>query len=322
MKIVFLGSGEFGLPTLMALRDRHDLRLVITQPDKPAGRKRLLTPTPVGRWALENAVPLLRADDINSPAMIQAIADQAPDAIVVIAFGQKIGPQVVGLTRHGAAGTMNLHSSLLPAYRGAAPINRALMNGETITGITAIHLAPRMDAGAILASASTPIDPLETAGELHDRLAALGPELILHTLEELEGGRLIPVEQDHSRATLAPKLSRADAVIDWSASADAIRRLIHGLTPWPGVASTWTEPAGRSETLLLRRIQPLPGRGHRKPPGEYLGGGQIAAGAQDAIQLLEVQPPGKRAMKWEEYDRGRGLTPGARFSAQAVTLEA
>ena len=312
MRIVFMGSGAFGLPTLEALCEAHEPALVISQPDRPAGRKRQLTATPIAAFTSEHGIDTIKPPNVNAADTLQAIQRAAPDAIVVIAFGQKIGPDVIGAPARGASGTMNLHGSILPAYRGAAPINWAICNGETETGVTMIHLADRMDAGDMLGTRATPIDPAETAGELHDRLAALGPELTLDVLGQLEAGTLNPAPQDESRMSLAPKLSKSDAQVDFTRSADQVRQTIHGLTPWPGV-TVQIKTSDAVTSLRLHRAESLTTYVHDSDPGTLIADGIIAVGDRQAVRLIEVQPPGKRTMSWHDFQQGHALPVGTQF---------
>ncbi|HAW95192.1 MAG TPA: methionyl-tRNA formyltransferase, partial [Phycisphaerales bacterium] len=191
MRLVFLGSGAFGLPTVRSLDASHDLLAVVSQPDRPAGRARRNTPTPISEWAMDRSKELIRPEDVNDPEVVRMIRGFEPDALVVIAFGQKIGePLLQDLP------AFNLHASLLPAYRGAAPINRAMIDGCSETGVSVIELAQRMDAGDVHATRTLEIDPLETAGELHDRLAALGPDAVESVLEALAAGTTRGIVQD------------------------------------------------------------------------------------------------------------------------------
>lgn len=305
MRLIFLGSGEFGLPTLQSLSREHQVVGVVSQPDKPAGRHRQLTPTPVGQWALNSALPLLRPSDANQLEVIEQVRSFQADAGVVIAFGQKLSPQLVE-----ACGKLvvNLHGSLLPRYRGAAPIQWAMIKGERETGVSVISLAQRMDAGLIYATASTLIDPLETAGELHDRLSLLGPEVVSQTLKRFEAGTLEGVAQDESQATRAPKLSKADGRINFEGSAEALRSRVHGLTPWPGVTVTWQKSDGTQQPLMLRRVASEAG-GVLAPPGTVLEGGRVATG-EGCLRLLEVQLPGSRVLSLEQFSRGHAMNPG------------
>jgi methionyl-tRNA formyltransferase len=311
MRIVFLGAGEFGLPTLRALAGHHDVPLVISQPDRPAGRKRVMTPTAIAAWAQAQGIETIKPDKVNDEAHLERIRALEPDAMVIVAFGQYLKQALVAIPQHGA---MNLHASLLPRWRGASPINSAVLAGDTETGNTIIRIAKKMDAGAMLGKQATPIDPLETAGELHDRLAAMGPDLVLQVLDELQNGRATETQQDDEAATLAPKLSREDGYVDFTESADAVRTRVHGLTPWPGVTAYWSaDETGERKQLKICRVAPLPDQSHRGEPGRLLDlEGTIACGT-GAVKLLEVQPPGKRVMPWADFANGHQVKPGTRF---------
>jgi methionyl-tRNA formyltransferase len=248
MRILFSGSGAFGLPTLKALHQKHQVVAVLTQPDQPAGRKRVLTPTPIGQWAAEQSLPVYKYPNANESDAIAQIASHEPDAGVVIAYGQKLSEELIAAMGKLA---VNLHASLLPAYRGAAPINWAMIDGCAQTGNSVIALAQKMDAGDVYATNVTDIDPLENMGQLHDRLAEMGPALILKVLDQLANGTLDPKPQDHSQATLARKLSKTDGVIDdWNQSATQLRQRIHGLTPWPGITVQWHNQSVAEPTPL------------------------------------------------------------------------
>src|SRR5579884_2113235 len=243
LDVIFAGSGEFGVPALRALRgSRHRIVQVVTQPDRPAGRGRGLTPTPIALEATAEGLPLMRTSDLNAEELPPA------DVMVVIAFGQKIAERQVN---HPRLGSINLHASRLPRYRGAAPINWAIIRGETITGNSVIRLAQRMDAGAILGQSELSIGEVETAGELHDRLAEDGPGLVLDVLDRLASSRATETVQDESQATLAPKLSRESARLDFSRPAEELARLIRGLYPWPGCRVRVLDAAG-TEVARLR----------------------------------------------------------------------
>jgi methionyl-tRNA formyltransferase len=264
--------------------------------------------TPIAQVAGELGLKVIKPPRINAPEALEPVLAAGPDANVVVAFGQKIGEKIIASPRHGRVATMNLHASLLPRYRGAAPIQWAVIRGEAVTGNTVFALVDRMDAGDVLASQSTPIDPAETAGELHDRLAAMGPEIVLEVLDRLEAGTLQPHPQDDSQATVAPKLARQDAVIDFTATAQQVRCLVHGLAPWPGVHVTCSTPRGVHD-LKLGRVEEAEGQG---VPGTLVDQGVIATG-RGAIRLLEVQPPGKRMMTWADFNHGARLPVGTVF---------
>ena len=311
MRLVFLGSGEFGIPTLQRIGADHDLVCAVTQPDRPAGRSRKPVPTAVGRWATERGLPLIKAPDVNEETIVRRVADLQPDASVVIAFGQKLGKSLVAAL---GGVSMNLHASLLPAYRGAAPINWALIRGERVTGVSVISIDPRMDAGLIYGSRQLDIDPASTAGELHDSLSRLGPDLVSEVLTRVQEGRIAGVPQDEARASKAPKLSKADAWVDFGATGCEVRCRIHGLTPWPGVQATWRRKSSNDHQVLrlLRvREQPL---AHHAPPGTVLEDLSIAVG-DGAVELLELQKPGGRPMGAADFARGHPFVAGDRLES-------
>jgi len=313
MRIVFMGSGAFGLPTLDHLAreaDRYALPLIVSQPDKPAGRRRRLTPTPVAEWAARHDLPLLTTANVNDAEVVAQVRSLHPEALVVIAFGQKIGPALLD----GLFG-INLHGSLLPAYRGAAPIQRAMMDGCTTTGVSVVTLAQRMDAGDILAAESTAIRPDETGGELHDRLALLGPGAIASVFDRYRCGTLEPQPQDESRATLAPKLRKEEGTTGFNMPAASVRARIHGLTPWPGCRL-------RLDGAIVRllRVRDHGDEAISDAPGVVLEDLRVAC-ASGAIEVLEIQPEGGRAMTLGAYHHGRTFEPGRRLTPVEPTRD-
>ncbi len=295
-RIVFFGSGSFGLPTLQQLVEQHTVELVVSQPDRPAGRKRMMTSTPIAAFAEQHGLDTFKPDAPNRPDAIQRIHAVNADAFVVIAYGHKLSPDLLG--EHFA---MNLHASLLPKFRGAAPINWAMIQNEPETGVSVISLAQRMDAGAILAQVSTPIDPRETAGELHDRLAELGVEPMLQTLHAVQHNELQPVQQDEALASRAPKLAKADGTVSFDQPAAAVRARIHGLTPWPGC----TVQLGEQRVKLLR-VADRHDTSHTGAVGSVHEDGAIVC-SDGVVEILELQPPGSKPMTWHDYARGHRL---------------
>ncbi len=280
--------------------------MVCTRPDRPAGRGRKLASTAIARFAAEHSLPLIRTADIN--------AEQLPpaDLMIVIAFGQKIAPAVVD---HPRLGSVNLHASLLPKFRGAAPINWAILRGETETGNSIIRLAQKVDAGDILAQSPLPIAELETAGELHDRLAGEGARLMVRTIQDLQAGPVTEIAQDESLATQAPKLSRQSAAIDWRFPCSEISRKIRGLYPWPGCRVRLLDAGGVERArMTLVRARAAEGEGQRGRPGEITGDGSVAC-ADGAVDLVEIQPDDKRSMALSDYRRGNPWTPGMKFDS-------
>jgi methionyl-tRNA formyltransferase len=308
LSIIFAGSGEFGLPTLRALLDAgHRVVQVFTQPDRPAGRGRKLAPTPIGQFAIEHSLPLIRTDDINREPLPPA------DVMVVIAFGQKI---VEAVANHPRWGSINLHSSRLPKYRGAAPINWAILSGDTLTGNSVIRLAQRMDAGAVLAMSELPIGDLETAGELHDRLAADGAPLVLGVLEQLATGTAREMIQDESQASRAIKLNRDLSRIDWAKPADVVARQIRGMYPWPGCRVRLLDASGGERArLTLVRARAVAGHDDA-PPAQILSDRTVGTG-RGAIEVAEVQPEGKRPMPLTAFRNGHPWEPGMRLESIA-----
>ena len=303
MRVVYFGSGAFGLPTLGALCDVHDVVGVVTQPDRPSGRGKVLTPTPVGGFAAERlpGVAVLKPERVNESGVRDMIRGWDADAWVVIAFGQKLGRSLLA-----DRFAVNLHASLLPRWRGAAPINAAILAGDARTGVSVITLAEEMDAGLVLGSAGRALDPSLTAGELHDVLALDGVGVVLDVLERRVGGTLVGEAQDPALVTLAPKLSKADGWIDFLESAEACRRRVHGLTPWPGVGVVL---GGVSLKLLRVGVEVC---GHDAEPGVLLDlDGLISCGGGSGLRLLEVLPSGGRAMDFGSFARGRGVVVGA-----------
>lgn len=310
MKIVFLGSGAFGIPALLALiNSEHQILHIISQPDRPAGRGKVLLPTPVSQWALGHALPLTRTENANAPEILERIKSLQPDCLVAIAFGQKLSDELLALAPHRG---INLHASLLPKYRGAAPINWAIINQEPRAGVCVIELVNRMDAGDILASASLPIEPADTASELHDRLAERGSGLIPKVLDEMAAGNIHRVAQDESLSTRAPKLSRQIAWVDFTQDAKTISARICGMSPWPGIQIDMTDASGKSRgpITLLKCIAVL---GPPHPPelcGIALPDRTIAC-ATGSVELLTVQPAGKKPMDLQPFANGYGFGPGA-----------
>ena len=303
MRVLFYGTPEFALPTFEALLERHTVVAAITQPDKPAGRGQRVTPPPVKKRAERAGVPVIQPTRLREPGWPERLAELDADIAVVVAFGQILPKAVLDVPRRGS---INVHASLLPRYRGAAPIAWAIMRGETETGITTFQMDPGMDTGALLLSESTPIGPDETAGELSVRLSEIGARVMIRTLDELDS--LAPKPQDHAQATLAPRLKKEDG---WLRLGDPARELVNrvrGCNPWPG-ASVMT-PAGR---LIVWRAATVPHPGTAAPGTLVLSGPGATCVATGSGLLLpvEVQPESRKPMAWEEFLRGARLGPGA-----------
>lgn len=311
MQILFLGTGDFAVAALRALAGAgHQILQVISQPDRPAGRGRKIQPTAVHAAAEALGLPHLQTEDVNTEPLLA----QHPGAEVgvVAAFGQKIGGALLeGLPQ----GCINIHASLLPKYRGAAPFQWAILNGERETGVTVFRLNARWDAGPVLAQRATPIGETETADELHDRLALLGAELMVETLKRLAAGALEPRPQTAEGATRAPKLAREDGVVDWSQPAARVVRRIHGLWSWPAAACTFASRSGKSERVLLARAQVVDGVAPASanfPAGAFLPDLTVQAGV-GRVRLLEVKPAGGKLMPFEAFANGRHVAPPDRL---------
>lgn len=305
MNILFAASGEFAIASLeILLGSGHRILRVYTQPDRPAGRGKQTVPTPLGQKALALGLETVRTENINVEVLPPA------DLLVVIAFGQKISPAVVN---HCRLGSVNLHASLLPRWRGAAPINWAILSGDSVTGNSIIRLAEKMDSGAVLAQASTPIGQTETAGELHDRLAKEGAVLLLETVQKLDRGEAVEQEQDSSKATLAKKLSRGIAAVDFKADAATVSRMIRGLFPWPGCRVQLVDETSRVVTrLTLARAVEAEVEKKGEKPGEIDSHGFVTCGS-GAVEILELIPDGKRLMSLEAFKNGHPWTAGHRL---------
>jgi methionyl-tRNA formyltransferase len=313
MNLVYLGSGEFGVPCLDALRaSRHTLALVVTQPANPAGRGRKPQPTPVAQWAAAHGVPVVETDNVNSPEMIARIADCRPDVLVVIAFGQKIGPELVKLSAKGA---INVHASLLPKHRGAAPINWAILRGETRTGNSIITLAEKIDAGDILAQSETAIGSLETAGELHDRLAQLAAPLLLDTLDRIDAGTATCTKQNEAEVAYAPKLHKSDGFLDFAESAESLALRIRGLSPWPGAAANFVSQQGQKTTrvvIALAEVVSAAGASSL-PPGAFDEDLNVVCGT-GRLKILKLKPAGSATMNFRAFVNGWHVHPGDKLT--------
>lgn len=308
IRTVFMGTPEFALPTLEGLLGAGlPLIGIYTQPDRPSGRGKQLTPPPVKALALARGIPVFQPVKLRLPEVVAELRELAPDLIVVVAYGQILPKSVLDIPRFGC---INVHASLLPRWRGAAPINHAIMAGETETGVTTMFMDVGLDTGDMLVKRATPIGPLETAGELHDRLAVLGREAMLATLERLCAGTLVREPQDDALTCYAPLLSKEQGRIDWSRPAAELHNLVRGLDPWPGAYTTLD-----GELLKLAQTHPSADPGDA-PPGTVLGvtpdGLRIACGAGQ-LTIGALQLPGRKRLPAADFLRGRPLPPGTRL---------
>ena len=307
-----MGSGQFGCDSLNWLvRCEHELVQVVTQPARPAGRGRKTVDTAIAALAKRLQVPLCESADVNEPDFVSQIRRLGPDVILVIAFGQKIGPSLLETPN---CRVVNLHGSLLPSYRGAAPINWAIINGETRTGITVIEINQQWDAGNILGQLATDINPDETAGELHDRMAAMGPELLASVLRQIAEGTDRPIRQDDTLKSSAPKLRKADGAIRWDQPAEQIHNQVHGMWPWPGAFCQLKQAdksAAERLTIGRARIVTSPGA-CTDEPGTLTSDLSIVCGS-DRLLPIQLRPDGGKLMDFSSFTNGRRLQPGDRF---------
>lgn len=306
MRIVFMGTPEFAVPSLEALLKSDDQVVgIVTQPDRPKGRGQTLTPSPVKRIAQREQLPLLQPTKMKDPAFLAALAAWKPDLIAVAAFGRILPPAILNLPSRGC---LNVHGSLLPKYRGAGPIQWAIMNGETETGITTMLMDEGMDTGAILLQERLAIVPDDTAGTLSPRLAELGGRLLIKTITQLKAGTLVPCQQDHSQATMAPLLKKEDGVIDWTMSATTIANRIRGLTPWPGAYTFAQEDRWTiwRAVAITEQVKDPPGTVTQVTKDAV----HVATG-HGVLVLTELQPANRRRMAASQYLAGHPVLVGS-----------
>ena len=337
-----MGTPRFAVPSLSRLlEDGHDVAAVVTQPDKPRGRGREVYPPPVKLLALERGLRILQPENVNLDEAITELTALKPELIVVVAYGAILRKRLLSLP---SMGCINLHASLLPRLRGVAPINWAIIQGETVTGVTTMWMNEKVDAGEIIFRREVPILPDENAGELTERMAAAGSELLSRTLNEVALGTAPRLPQDVSVSSYAPRLKKEDGVVDWNKDATSLFNHVRGMTPWPGAQTTF-----KAEPLKILKATVVPGAlgsglpapaGETSPAADTTAAG-LAAGAagavpgavldvreeasgeagivvatgKGALRLLEVQPSGKRPMAAAEFARGRRLSRGDRFGS-------
>lgn len=307
MRLLFMGTPEFAVPSLNRLIEAgYPPIAVVTGPDRPRGRGQQLSPTAVKTAAQQHGLtPILQPESVKSDAFAADVAALEPDVIVVVAF-KILPPAVYRVARLGA---FNLHGSLLPRYRGAAPINRAVMDGAEETGVTTFFLEPRVDTGQVILKKRMPIGPNETAGEVHDRMMHLGADAVVETVQRIEAGTADPQPQDDAKATPAPKIHREDCGIPWDGPAEEVHNFIRGLSPYPGA---WTYHDGTQ--LKIYRSMLHTGSG---APGEVLATDEalVVACSSGAVACTEVQQQGKRRMNAQDFLNGYQIAPGDRLTS-------
>ena len=314
MRLIMLGTGPFAVPTLEALyKSSHNVAALVTQPPRPMRGVRQPAENPLRTLARQHGTPVFDPPDINAADAQTQLAALGPDLLVVADYGQILSASTIGLARHG---TINLHGSLLPKYRGAAPVQWAVYHGETETGVSVFQVTPAVDAGPLLATATTAIDPDETAGELESRLARLGAPLVVRSIDALARGELPRAPQDDRAASRARRLRKSDGAIDWSRSARAIYNQVRALEPWPRTYTYWLREEGQPLRLILGRVRVVD-QAADAPPGTVLEAADslIVATGAGRLAIDSLQPAGGRLQPAETLLRGHPIHAGARLGA-------
>lgn len=324
MKLLFIGSADFAIPSLKSVEEEHDLELVITQPDRASGRGMSSSYTPVKKKALDLDLPVFQPGNINSSETLEKIEEIAPEGFVLAAYGQMIKRELLSLVDW----PINIHGSLLPKYRGAAPVNWAVIRGEEVSGVTAIVMDEGMDSGPVLLKKRTEVGENETAGELHNRLGEMGGELILETLKGLEEGTVEPEKQE-GEPSFAPKLSKEDGIVGWERDSRDVHNHIRGMNPWPGAYLYYqgeriglhrSRDLGVLEDDVVDKL-PLKEDLLEADPGEIVDTGGLGlvvkCGGPTAVKLTRVQPPSKCVMSGTDFVNGYHIEIGERFGDSA-----
>jgi methionyl-tRNA formyltransferase len=298
-RVIFMGTPEFAVPCLQALIETQQVVGVVTQPDKPAGRGNTLRPPSVKLLAEAAGIPVYQPKSLRKAEAARPLRDWQPDVIIVAAFGQILRPHVLYLPPRGS---INVHASLLPRWRGASPIQHAILAGDAETGVTLMQMDEGLDTGPMYVQESLAVGPRETAATLHNRLAALGADMLRQRLDVILEGRLPPIPQDDAAATYAPMIGKESGALDWQRDGAALDRLVRAMTPWPGAFTQWN-----GEPLKIGRARPLSGDMPDGKPGLVVraAGGVAVLAGDGGLLLEEVQLPGKRAMPAEDFARGR-----------------
>jgi methionyl-tRNA formyltransferase len=309
LRIVYFGTPEFAVPTLQALiESRHVVCGVVTQPDKPCGRGQKVTEGPVKTLARQHGIPVIQPAKLRGPEAAEAIAAWTPELGVVAAYGKLIPDDLLAVPR---LGMINVHASLLPKYRGASPVHRAIIDGEAESGVTIMQVVKALDAGDMLAKATRPIGADDTSDALERDLAALGARLLIETIDAIEAGTITAEPQDERLVTYAPRLTKEDGVVDWTLPAVAIHNRVRGLYPWPH-AYAYLDGA----RIILLKTHVVPDSAHAAEPGTIVDVSRDAihvATGDGVIALDELQAEGRRPVRTREFLAGRPLRPGARF---------
>lgn len=302
VRILFMGTPDFAVPSLEALAaEGYRVVAAVTQPDRPVGRKQVLTPPPVKEAALRLGIPVLQPEKIKADEALAQVLALEPDLIVTAAYGQILPKRLLDAPRYGC---INVHASLLPKYRGGAPIHKAIVEGETESGVTIMYMVEALDAGDMLSRVVVPIDERDTAGTLFDKLAAAGAKLLVETVPKLLAGEIVPEPQDHEAATYAPTLKRVDERVDWTRTARQVYNQVRGLNPWPVAFTTY---GGKVWKLWWVEMQADDGQ--LAEPGTIVAreeDGLVVACGSGAVKITELQPEGKKRMSARDFLRGAG----------------
>lgn len=318
MRIVFMGTPEFAVPSLAALlTSEHSVVGVVTQPDRPKGRGQELAASPIKQLAVQHKIPILQPLKMKDPAFLDALSSWKPDLIAVTAFGRILPKVILDLPPRGC---VNVHASLLPKYRGAGPIQWALIRGERETGITTMLMDEGMDTGAILLQERVPITPDDTAGTLSSKLAGIGGRLLIDTLARIQNGTVTPHPQDQSQATMAPLLKKEDGLLDWTLPALELANRVRGLSPWPGAYTYFGE-----DRWVVWKASVLDRSVARVLPGTIVDAtkeGLAVATGDGTLRIMEFQPANSRRMSVAQYLTGHTLAPGLRLGPPPPTAAA
>lgn len=315
MRIIFMGTPDFAVPVLESLiNSRHEVVAVVTQPDRPKGRGKNMQFSPVKECALAHNIPVMQPVNVSVPEVIDELRAYEPELIVVVAFGQFVTKKIREMPKYGC---INVHASLLPKYRGAGPIQWAVINGEKESGVTTMYMCREIDKGDMLLKDTVTLDPKETGDSLHDKLSMMGGPLLLKTIDQLEDGSAVRIPQCEEESTYAPKLEKTMGNIDWTMDADRIERLVRGLNSWPGTFSKihgktvkiWDCDVVRQETLTENQAAAAPGTVIVSEKDQLI----VKAG-NGALSLRMLQPEGKKNMTVDAYLRGYPIAQGELFT--------
>ena len=305
MRVIFMGTPDFAVPSLEALLTKHEVVLVVTQPDKPKGRGKKMVPTPVKACALEHGIPVLQPEKVKEPEFVEQLRSYEPDLIAVTAFGQILSEPILEMPKYGC---INVHGSLLPKYRGAAPMQWSIIDGEKVTGITTMYMAKCLDSGDMLLKAEVEITDEDTFATIHDKMAVTGANLLLDTLDQLEAGTLERIPQDHDAATYAPMITKETGHIDWSKNRQDIINLIRGLNPVPAAYTIYEEEVLKIFGAVISDVQ-----ADDAANGEIVAvvkKGFVVKCGDGCLLITEVQARGGKRMMTDAYLRGHAMKEG------------